>query len=98
MLHKLQLLVPQLCLFIARPRRLLVRQAAGFKELAEVHMVHYLAILVDDDSGNNGAGAIDLMHNHTHSVASRPIRDVHMVKGRNRLLAASAWGDTSGDI
>ena len=98
MLHKLQLFVPQLCLFVARPRRLLHRHAAGFKELAEVHMVHYLSILVDDDSSDNGAGAVDLMHNHSHGVASRPIRDIHMVKGRNWLLAASAWGDTSGDI
>jgi hypothetical protein len=93
------LLVPQLSLFVARHRRLVFHgHATGFKELAEVDMVHNLAILVNDDSSNNGTGAIDLMHNHPHGVASWSIRDVHMVKSRNRLLAASPWGDTSGNI
>ena len=93
------LLVPQLSLFVARHRRLVFHgHATGFKELAEVHMVHNLTILVNDDSRNNGAGTIDLMHNYTHSIAPRSIRDVHMVKSRNRLLATSPWGDTSGNI
>ena len=75
------LLVPQFSLFVARHRWLVFHgHAAGLKELAEVDMVHNLAILVNDDSRNNGAGAIDLMHDHSHGVAPRPIRDVHMVK------------------
>jgi hypothetical protein len=39
-----------------------------------------LTILVNNDTSNNVAGAVNLIQNHAHDITPRSIRDVDVIK------------------